>query len=86
MFHCDCCGLCCRHITGIKMLEAFDDGTGTCIYLDRENDLCTIYDSRPVVCNVDAMYELCFSGRMTREAFYAVNCEACIRLKREHES
>ena len=86
MFHCDCCGLCCRHITGIKMLEAFDDGTGTCIYLDRENDLCTIYDSRPVVCNVDTMYELFFAHKMTREEFYAVNCESCMRLKREHES
>lgn len=85
MFKCDCCGLCCRHITGIKMLEAFDDGTGTCIYLDRENDLCTIYKTRPVVCNVDAMYELCFAHKMTREEFYAMNYAACERLKHEHE-
>ena len=33
MFKCDCCGICCRHIRGITMLEAFDDGMGACIYL-----------------------------------------------------
>ncbi|MBQ6972048.1 MAG: hypothetical protein IJP86_06795 [Synergistaceae bacterium] len=86
MFNCDCCGLCCRHISGIKMLEAFDDRTGTCIYLDRDNDLCTIYDSRPVICNIDAMYDIFFSRKMTREEFYAMNRESCMRLKREHES
>ena len=86
MFNCDCCGLCCRHISGIKMLAPFDDGTGTCIYFDRENDLCTIYDSRPVICNIDAMYEIFFAHKMTREEFYAMNREACMRLKREHET
>ena len=84
MFKCDCCGICCRHIKGIKMLEAFDDGTGVCRYLDRENNLCTIYDSRPVICNVDAMYEAFFMNKMTREEFYAENYAACEKLKHEH--
>ena len=84
MFKCDCCGICCRHIRGIAMLEAFDDGTGVCRYLDREHNLCTIYDSRPVICSVDAMYELFFRDEMTREEFYDKNYSACEKLKHNH--
>lgn len=82
MFKCDCCGICCRNIRNIEMLAGFDDGTGVCRYLGRENNLCMIYDSRPVVCNVDAMYELFFREEMTREEFYCVNYSACEKLKR----
>ncbi len=81
MFKCDCCGLCCRNIRKIKMLEPFDDGTGTYIYLDRENNLCTIYDSRPIVCNIDAMYNLMFRDKREREEFYALNYSTCKKLK-----
>ena len=86
MFKCDCCGLCCRNIKGIKLLEALDDGSGTCVYLDRENNLCTVYGSRPLVCNVDEMYEAFFREKMTREEFYALNYDACEKLKRQQKN
>ncbi|MBQ7155872.1 MAG: hypothetical protein IJR85_10010 [Synergistaceae bacterium] len=49
---------------------------GSLHILDREENLCTIYGSRPVVCNVNAMYEAFFRDKMTREEFYAMNYEA----------
>ena len=82
MFKCDCCGVCCRNIRGVKFLEAFDDGSGVCIHLDSKSNLCRIYDTRPVYCNVDAMYELFFADSMSRENFYEANYKACSSLKR----
>ena len=81
MFKCDRCGICCRNIRNIELLAPFDDGTGVCRYLDHENNLCKIYDSRPVICNVDAMYEAFYRDEMTREEFYAKNYAACEKLK-----
>ena len=86
MFKCDCCGLCCRNIKGIKLLAPFDDGSGTCVYLDRENNLCTVYSSRPLVCNVDEMYDAFLRDKMTMEEFYALNYDACEKLKRQQKN
>lgn len=85
MFQCDCCGLCCRNIKGIKLLAPFDDGSGTCVYLDRENNLCAVYGSRPLVCNVDEMYDAFFRDKMMREEFYGLNYDACKKLKRQQK-
>ena len=81
MFYCDCFGQCCRNIGDVKILEPLDDGTGVCKFLDREKNLCKIYKSRPLFCNVDAMYRVFFADRMTIEEFYAANYEVCTKLK-----
>ncbi|MBQ7578256.1 MAG: YkgJ family cysteine cluster protein [Synergistaceae bacterium] len=77
---CNRCGLCCRNIGGIKLLEPLDDGTGTCIFLDREKNLCKIYTSRPVFCNVGAMYKLFFADNMSLDEFYEANYAVCRKL------
>ena len=81
MFKCDCCGQCCRNIGGVKVLEALDSGDGVCIFLNREENLCRIYGSRPLFCNVDAMYDVFFRDEMTREEFYSANYSVCEELK-----
>lgn len=53
-FSCSQCGECCRHINLVPALAAFDTGTGVCKYL--AGNLCSIYDTRPLICRVDAMY------------------------------
>lgn len=83
MFDCDRCGLCCRHLKGIKLLRDLDDGGGICRFLDRGTNLCTIYGSRPLFCNVDAAYDAFFRDEMTREEFYRLNHLACKKLKEE---
>ena len=56
-----------------------DGGAGICKYLNQESNLCEIYNTRPVFCNVDAMYDLLFKDKssMTREEFYELNYKAC---------
>ena len=82
IFNCDCCGECCRHVNFIDELKELDRGDGTCIHL--KNNLCSIYDARPDICNVDKMFELVYKKIMTKEEFYQVNIEACQLLKQEY--
>lgn len=83
MFNCSMCGECCRHINLIPELTEFDNGSGVCIYL--QGNLCSIYENRPDICNVDVMYEKKFKTKYTKEEFYKVNQDACkeiMKLKR----
>lgn len=81
-FFCDKCGLCCRHIDKVPQLARFDLGNGTCKYL--QNNLCSIYEKRPEICNVDLMYEKYFEDILSREDFYQLNYSGCIKLKSEN--
>lgn len=58
---------------------ALDDGT--CKYLDKETNLCTIYNERPDFCRVDEFYEKNFADIMTREEFYRLNKKICLQLQ-----
>ena len=84
-FHCDCCGLCCRHIDRSPYLREFDNGDGVCKYLDEEKNLCMIYYSRPDFCNVETGYEKFFSEIYSEEEYLRLNYEACEKLKIEHK-
>ena len=81
MFDCSMCGECCRHINLIPELAEFDDGTGVCIYL--QGNLCSIYENRPDICNVDVMYEKKFKTEYTKEEFYKINREACKEIMKQ---
>lgn len=65
-FNCDRCGLCCKAID--------------CKYLTADN-LCSIYDKRPLVCNIDEGYEVLFKDKMTKKEFYQLNEHYCKVLK-----
>jgi len=70
-FDCDKCGCCCRildslhsHLkesyTGkdldIDIIKDMDGGNGVCKHLGKDN-LCTIYSSRPDICNTKVLYD-----------------------------
>lgn len=83
MFICTKCGMCCRNIDLIPELKEYDIGNGTCVYLS-ENNLCTIYDDRPEICNVDKMFEKKYKMIMTREEYEKINEEGCKALLERH--
>lgn len=60
-------------------------GNGVCKHLDREADACTIYETRPEICQIDNSYPL-FSGQMTLIEYYLANAEVCNALQAEHKS
>ena len=55
---------------------------GSCKYLDKDN-LCRIYDHRPLVCNVAEAYKLFFRYRMSEDEYYDLQSKACAWLKNE---
>lgn len=80
MFSCDCCGCCCRNLDKSSLYVALDRGDGICKYL--QENLCTIYKERPLLCRVDECYELFFNKDMSLEEYYQLNKQECEKLKK----
>lgn len=80
MFKCDKCGICCRSIKNNPIYKHLDRGDGICKYLDEQN-LCSIYETRPLICNVDEAFSQIFSSEMSKEEYYKLNYESCKKLK-----
>lgn len=83
MFECDKCGCCCRHLDRSELYKELDRGDGICRYL--KGSICSIYETRPVLCRVDLSYDLYFKDYMDREQYYRLNKEACKKLKEEEK-
>lgn len=80
-FFCAQCGECCRHIDLVPQLTDFDRGDGVCIHLD--GNLCNIYESRPIICRVDEMYDRIYSKLYSRDVFYQLNLDICHEFQKE---
>ena len=85
MFICDCCGLCCMNLDKSSIYDDLNRGDGICVYFNEKTKLCTIYDNRPDKCNVDKIYELLYSDKLSKEDYYKLNYEACKKLKKEEK-
>lgn len=83
MFECDCCGCCCRNLNKSALYKELDRGDGVCKYLC--GNLCSIYETRPLLCRVDECYDLFFSALMTKKEYDQLNLNECERLKKEEE-
>jgi Fe-S-cluster containining protein len=77
-FPCVQCGLCCHEISKVPALAEYDRGDGVCRHL--ENKLCAVYKNRPLVCNVQAMYDFYFRAVMDGKTFIRENLMACMTL------
>jgi uncharacterized protein len=78
-FPCTNCGACCRSITNAEHLKDFDLGNGQCIYL--EDNQCSIYKNRPLLCRIDEAYEKVFYQWYSKEEYYQLNAMACNELQ-----
>ena len=78
-FKCSQCGECCRHLDRSELYRDLDRGDGICRYLT--GNLCSIYETRPLLCRVDESYEAFFSEIYTRDEYYRLNEDACRILK-----
>lgn len=84
MFPCTACGLCCQNISSIKELSHFDLGNGICKYLNRMDNTCNIYETRPDICCIDKMFELKYKEHFTQENFYIENAKVCNSLQEQY--
>ena len=66
-----------------SLYSDLDRGDGICKYFDTDNKLCSIYETRPLKCNIDKSYELYFKDQLTRYEYYEINYRACEELKKK---
>jgi len=62
-------------IRSVPELAEYDNGNGVCRYL--ENNICSIYESRPKICNVSEMYNARYASSMAEREFVEVNLRSC---------
>jgi len=81
-FQCSACGACCRRAGTHGLMP--DRGDGACIYLG-QNNLCTIYETRPTLCNVEAMFSVRKEQEpsLTLKQHYVRNNELCNKWIKE---
>lgn len=80
IFNCCKCGECCRHLDKLESHRVLDSGNGVCIYL--KGNICSIYENRPLLCNIDKCYEIFFKEKISKEEYYYFNSQVCEMLKR----
>lgn len=79
MFKCDKCGECCRHLDASELYKGLYRGDGICRYLNQ--NICSIYEDRPLLCRIDDAYEVYFKSQMTKEEYYKLNYDGCQTIK-----
>lgn len=78
MYPCKKCGNCCRYIGYSEYYQWLDRGDGQCRYL--EENLCSIYAIRPLLCRIEDSRYLYFAD-MSDEEYYYMNLDACSKLQ-----
>ena len=87
-FQCSKCGACCRRAGKSGFMP--DRGDGACIHLTKDN-LCSIYETRPELCNMELMWEkrnkeLDLESRgLTKIGYFKVNSEVCNSMMKEDD-
>lgn len=77
-FQCIKCGECCRHLDKIQDLAHLQIN-GICKYLS--NNLCSIYNNRPIICNRYKLYEK-YKNVLTEDEFMEDVVYYCELLKK----
>ncbi len=80
-FTCDMCGLCCQRVGLSDIYKHLDRGDGVCRYYEDETHKCSIYDRRPIICNVETFYEKYMKTKMSKDDFFELNYAVCRKLK-----
>ncbi|OBX50248.1 YkgJ family cysteine cluster protein [Moraxella nonliquefaciens] len=79
-FPCTACGLCCRRVHMSDVTAYLDRGDGICRHLDIKTNLCDIYDTRPLVCRVEAYYKT-YLADTSWDGFVRLNLDICQKLQ-----
>lgn len=86
MFKCSGCGLCCKNVAkvaeSVKNIEElrfpYSHDNGVCEKLNEDNT-CSVYEDRPLICNVDALIDY---YKLNKKSFYELNELGCKELQK----
>lgn len=80
-FPCTACGQCCRHVHLSQKTAYLDRGDGVCRHLDDDSDLCTIYENRPLICQIENYYHQHYAHLYDWDDFVTLNLDICQALQ-----
>ena len=80
-FPCDKCGLCCKMLHLLDEMKEYDRGDGVCRYLTDDN-LCSIYDNRPELCNTKLYYLMHERNNMSWKEFVKKTRNGCKEIQK----
>ncbi len=75
VFVCEKCGSCCRMVD--ELAPFLDRGDGICKHFDTDNNVCPIYDARPLICRGDGVFDLLHSHIMSKETHVELQNRMC---------
>ncbi|WP_415667349.1 YkgJ family cysteine cluster protein [Zymomonas mobilis] len=76
-FPCSRCGACCRHVYRAEETRFLNRGDGICGHYDINSKLCSIYETRPLICRVQKQFYLNYKDQFTWNEFIELNQMAC---------
>ncbi|PJG83341.1 YkgJ family cysteine cluster protein [Caviibacterium pharyngocola] len=79
-FPCTACGKCCQRVNNSEQTAFLDRGDGVCKHFDMETKLCSIYETRPLVCRVEDYYKAHLAHLYSWDDFVEMNIQICNRL------
>lgn len=79
-FPCTKCGACCRVAFLIPGFTEPVNDNGSCVHL--QDNMCSIYETRPDICRVDEYYDKHLTNVMSREEAYLANAQVCNMTQR----
>jgi len=82
LFPCTKCGICCQNLHLNVLYKDLDRGDGTCRFFNEGELLCSVYDDRPKICNIDVMYKNNFVTSYSKQEFYELNLKECNVLQK----
>lgn len=80
-FPCTACGQCCRNVHLSPLTEYLSRGDGVCRYLDEQTNLCSIYEERPLICNVENFFKLFLKDKISWANYVRQNLDFCQALQ-----
>ncbi|MGI3476967.1 YkgJ family cysteine cluster protein [Providencia stuartii] len=76
-FPCNSCGKCCKKVNASTETSFLDRGDGVCYHFDEITNLCSIYETRPLVCRVEDYYRKNLSEILSWDEFVELNMRVC---------
>ena len=80
-FPCQRCAACCSMVGETTLGKSLALPDGSCKHLEKQTNLCSIYEHRPSFCRVDEYYEKNCASTMSRKAFHRQNLVCCEMLR-----
>jgi len=73
---CSGCGICCKMVAHLQYFPEPIDENGACTHLKEDNS-CSIYEDRPLICRVDDMYEVLKKHFKSKQEYIKLTVDTC---------